>query len=178
MPLLAKLLSMNPYRPKKVDAFDHVIHFSLKKLLERVSSVTVDAEKGETKKDYLSNFLESKELYPDVVDNDNIVMYILTNVSGSFYLSVWPQRCAPCQARADASHFISQQVLTQSPPSKKLSYTTFSATPACLTSCVPSWMRPICRTRRGTSKRTRVSSLTLRLSSRRACAFILPSAWF
>ena len=33
------------------------------------------------KKDYISSFLEAKHLYPGLITDDNIVMYILTNVS-------------------------------------------------------------------------------------------------
>lgn len=81
---------MNPYRPQTVDAFDHVIHFSHARLMERLSSLNSppsadagDPEKGElgVKKDYIASFLEAKQLYPDAVTNDSIVMYILTNVS-------------------------------------------------------------------------------------------------
>lgn len=81
---------MNPYRPKTVDAFDHIIHFSFARLMERInfldslpSSSTGDPKKGETgtQKDYISSFLEAKHLYPGLITNENIVMYILTNVS-------------------------------------------------------------------------------------------------
>lgn len=90
VPWVAKLLSMNPYRPKTVDAFDHVIYFSLARLMERISGVkqlpsssAADPEKSSItpKYDYISSFLEAQKAYPDVVTNDNIVMYILTNVS-------------------------------------------------------------------------------------------------
>lgn len=81
---------MNPYRPKTVDAFDHVIYFSLARLMERISGVKKlppssagDSEKSSItpKNDYIASFLEAQKAYPDVVTNDNIVMYILTNVS-------------------------------------------------------------------------------------------------
>lgn len=81
---------MNPYRPKTVDAFDHVIYFSLARLMERIpgvkqssSSSITDQEKSSVapKNDYIASFLEAQKAYPDVVTNDNIVMYILTNVS-------------------------------------------------------------------------------------------------
>ena len=80
---------MNPYRPKTVDAFDHVIYFSFARLMERLSALKSpsspsagDPEKGGfgVKKDYIASFLEAKQLYPDVVTDQNIVMYILTNV--------------------------------------------------------------------------------------------------
>lgn len=81
---------MNPYRPKTVDAFDHVIYFSLARLMERIPGVKQlpiskagDPEKSSItpKNDYIASFLEAQKAYPDVVTNDNIVMYILTNVS-------------------------------------------------------------------------------------------------
>lgn len=84
---------MNPYRPKTVDAFDHVIYFSLARLMERITGVKTspfssagDAEKSSLtpKNDYIASFLEAQKAYPDVVTNDNIVMYILTNVSIQF----------------------------------------------------------------------------------------------
>ena len=90
VPWLARLLSTNPYRPQKVDAFDHVIHFSFARLMERLSALksspplgSGDPEKGGfgVKRDYITSFLEAKQLYPDVVTNENITMYILTNVS-------------------------------------------------------------------------------------------------
>jgi hypothetical protein len=80
---------MNPYRPKTVDAFDHVIHFSFARLMERISSLKsipspsigdLTKEKSIVKKDYIASFLEARQSYPDVTD-ENIVMYILTNVS-------------------------------------------------------------------------------------------------
>lgn len=83
---------MNPYRPKSVDAFDHVIYFSLARLMERISGVkqspsssVVEKEKSSItpRNDYITSFLEAQKAYPDVVTNDNIVMYILTNVSKS-----------------------------------------------------------------------------------------------
>ena len=81
---------MNPYRPKTVDAFDHVIYFSFARLMERLKALKSpaspgisDPEKGGfgVKRDYIASFLEAKQLYPDVVTDENIVMYILTNVS-------------------------------------------------------------------------------------------------
>ena len=90
VPRFAKLLSMNPYRPKTVDAFDHVIYFGFARLMERLAALksppspsTGDPEKGgfSVKKDYIASFLDAKQLYPDVVRDENIVMYILTNVS-------------------------------------------------------------------------------------------------
>lgn len=77
---------MNSYRPKTVDAFDHVIYFSLARLMERISgSPTSNARNPEKssmipKNDYIASFSEAQKAYPDVVTNDNIVMYILTNV--------------------------------------------------------------------------------------------------
>ncbi|MCJ1473076.1 hypothetical protein MMC13_001726 [Lambiella insularis] len=90
IPWLVKLLSMNPYRPKTIDAFDHVIHFSFARLMERLSTLKLppspnaeDPEKGglSVKRDYVASFLEAKQIYPDVVTNENIAMYILTNIS-------------------------------------------------------------------------------------------------
>ena len=79
---------MNPYRPKTVNLFDHVIHFSLTRLIERMTVLQSpfpgagDAGKDGLgiKKDYIAGFLEAKQLYPHVVADRNIVMYILTNV--------------------------------------------------------------------------------------------------
>lgn len=90
VPWVARLLSMNPYRPKTVDAFDHVIYFSLARLMERISGASQPASSSAGKpekssvaprNDYIAGFLEAQKAYPDVVTNDNIVMYILTNVS-------------------------------------------------------------------------------------------------
>ncbi|KAK7711179.1 hypothetical protein SLS63_012720 [Diaporthe eres] len=90
VPWVAKLLSMNPYRPKTVDAFDHVIYFSLARLMERISGIKTSPsssagvpEKSSMtpKNDYIASFLEAQKAYPDAVTNDNIVMYILTNIS-------------------------------------------------------------------------------------------------
>jgi len=73
-----------------VDAFDHVVHFSFARLMERITALkspafpdAVDPEKSGIgiKKDYIYSFLEAKHLYPDLITDDNIVMYILTNVS-------------------------------------------------------------------------------------------------
>lgn len=73
-----------------MDAFDHVIYFSMARLKERLSAlkspssfVAGDPEKGgsDVKKDYIASFLEAKQTFPDIVTDENIVMYILTNVS-------------------------------------------------------------------------------------------------
>lgn len=130
---------MNPYRPKTVDAFDHVIYFSLARLMERISGVkqlpsssAADPEKSSItpKNDYISSFLEAQKAYPDVVTNDNIVMYILTNVSKQ-------QSCTQLSA-GTCAHDSSNT--TRSPPaqiplrpSKRPSSTICSATLPCST---------------------------------------------
>ncbi|KAK3317824.1 cytochrome P450 [Cercophora scortea] len=93
VPWFAKLLSMNAYRPQWVDAFDHALYFSLAQLAERQrasqsasspETLIADPEKGSIagdKKDYIASFLEAKKLYPDGITDENIVMYILTNLS-------------------------------------------------------------------------------------------------
>lgn len=86
---------MNPYRPGTVDAFDHVVHFSFARLMERTTALKSpsfpdggDEKIGFGKKrDYISSFLEAKHLYPDLITDDNIVMYILTNVSILYWFS-------------------------------------------------------------------------------------------
>lgn len=43
-----------------------------------------DQEKGGgfgVKRDFITSFLQAKQQYPDVVTDENIVMYILTNIS-------------------------------------------------------------------------------------------------
>ena len=81
---------MNRYRSKTVDAFDHVIYFSHARLTERLAAIKSapfpgagDPEKGGigVKKDYIASFLEAKQTFPEVVTDENIVLYILTNVS-------------------------------------------------------------------------------------------------
>jgi hypothetical protein len=58
----------------------------LKALKSPPSPGVSDPEKGgfSVKRDYIASFLEAKQLYPDVVTDENIVMYILTNVSLSY----------------------------------------------------------------------------------------------
>lgn len=135
IPWLAKLLSMNPYRPKTVDAFDHVIHFSLSRLMKRITTLESDPspstgnpEKGAfgLRRDYISGFLEAKHLYPDVVKDENIVIYILTNVSLLLSFDQYER------SRQLILH-IFPLVPTQQPPSRKLLYTTYSATHLFLT---------------------------------------------
>jgi hypothetical protein len=73
-----------------VDGFDHILHFSVDRLMERLSgtksstSSTYANQAGgslEEKKDHLDSFLEAKRAYPDLIKDENIIMYIVINVS-------------------------------------------------------------------------------------------------
>lgn len=167
VPWVARLLSMNPYRPKTVDAFDHVIYFSLARLMERISGASQPASSSAGKpeksgvtprNDYIASFLEAQKAYPDVVTNDNIVMYILTNVSRQSS-SNSPEQETRAHKSPRASRSLLVRILLQ--PSRRPSSTTCSVTPPCSTGSGQSWTRPTCPTRPGMKRRTTAgSSLT------------------
>lgn len=82
-------MSINPYRPKIVDAFDRVVHYSIALLAERRAAGERHVGKGvETsgsgaEKDFMASFLEAQGSHSGAIQDENIVMYILTNVKKS-----------------------------------------------------------------------------------------------
>lgn len=77
MPELDKLLGKNPYSPIKFATFANVAGYCFQRVMERVSNP--DLEKGP--KDFLRSFLEAKSLYPNIVGDNEVVGYLLLNVS-------------------------------------------------------------------------------------------------
>ena len=79
MPFLDRLLGKNKYCPIRFATFEHAAMYSFGKIMERSA-----AEKKQVHGDFLDNFLEAKEQHPDIVSNNEIVGYVMMNVSGVF----------------------------------------------------------------------------------------------
>jgi hypothetical protein len=84
MPWLDRLLGKNKYCPIKFATFNNAAYYSFQRVMERVS------EKGtKTRGDFLDNFLEAKEHYPDVVGDNEVVSYLMMNVSQDLDSKHW-----------------------------------------------------------------------------------------
>lgn len=82
MPWLDRWLGRNSWFPIKFATFDGAAYYSYHRLVERASA-TEKRQHG----DFLDNFLEAKELHPNVVGDNEIISYVMMNVS----LSTHPQ---------------------------------------------------------------------------------------
>ena len=76
MPWLDRVLGKNPYCPIKFATFKDTAVYSYQKMMERAS-----AQDHKSHGDFLDNFLEAKEQHPDVVGDNEVVSYIMMNVS-------------------------------------------------------------------------------------------------
>lgn len=76
MPYLDRLLGKNKYCPIKFDTFAHAAMYSVQRLMERQSSPD-----SKTEDDFLANFLEAKEQFPETVTDNEVISYLMMNVS-------------------------------------------------------------------------------------------------
>lgn len=81
MPILDRLLGKNPYCPIKFPTFANAASFSYQKLMGRLSASKI--EKATARKDFLDGFLQARDDFPDIVGNNEVVGYLLLNVSGT-----------------------------------------------------------------------------------------------
>ncbi|KAH6986398.1 cytochrome P450 [Ilyonectria sp. MPI-CAGE-AT-0026] len=75
MPLLDRLLGKNPYCPIKFATFENAAIYSFQRVMERVAS-----QDAKPRQDFLDNFLEAKQQYPDIVSDNDVVSYLMMNV--------------------------------------------------------------------------------------------------
>ncbi|KAK7421448.1 hypothetical protein QQX98_002146 [Neonectria punicea] len=75
MPLLDRLLGKNPYCPIKFATFENAAIYSYQRVMERVAS-----QDAKPRKDFLDNFLEAKQQYPDTISDNEVVSYLMMNV--------------------------------------------------------------------------------------------------
>lgn len=78
MPLLDRLLGKNPYCPIKFATFENAAIYSFQRVMERVAS-----QDAKSRQDFLGNFLEAKQQYPDIVSDNDVVRYLMMNVRRS-----------------------------------------------------------------------------------------------
>ncbi|CAM1511888.1 Fc.00g094010.m01.CDS01 [Cosmosporella sp. VM-42] len=75
MPWLDRILGKNPYCPIKFATFEHAAMYSFQRVMERASK-----QEARPRKDFLDNFLEAKQQYPDIVTDNEVVSYLMMNV--------------------------------------------------------------------------------------------------
>ncbi|KAM0543294.1 hypothetical protein ACHAPJ_012378 [Fusarium lateritium] len=75
MPWLDRLLGKNVYCPIKFATFEHAAAYSYQRVIERAAKQEV-----RPRKDFLDNFLEAKQLFPDIVTDNEVVSYLMMNV--------------------------------------------------------------------------------------------------
>jgi len=83
MPALDKWLGKNPKWPRslyKFDDFSVAAGFSVERFMERMQN----PELGNGKKDFLNGFLEAKKEFPDLVTDNEVIGYMIINVSVSW----------------------------------------------------------------------------------------------
>lgn len=84
IPRLDKLLGKNPWfawprSPIKFPSFGRAAGFCFEQLMERLSSSDLEKEGGQ--QDFLCEFLKTKEEHPDIISNNEVLGYLLLNVS-------------------------------------------------------------------------------------------------
>lgn len=77
MPVLDKWLGKNPYCPIKFADFAVPAGFCVQRFMERVQNF----EQYKDKKDFMNWFLEAKKEYPDLVTDNEVIGYLIINVS-------------------------------------------------------------------------------------------------
>ncbi|OQD68318.1 hypothetical protein PENPOL_c003G02954 [Penicillium polonicum] len=79
MPILDRLLDKNPIYRLGPPSFGTITNISIQHLVDRLQNNDTDYH-DPTKPDFLDKFIEAKEKYPDVVDNTQIVSYLMFNM--------------------------------------------------------------------------------------------------
>lgn len=84
IPALDKWLGKNPKWPRflyKFDDFSVAAGFSVQRFMERMQN----PELGKGKKDFLNGFLEAKKEHPELVTDNEVIGYMIINVSSPPY---------------------------------------------------------------------------------------------
>lgn len=108
MPWLDRVLGKNPYCPIKFATFENAAVYSFQKVMERVSGQDL-----KSRGDFLDNFLEAKEQYPDIVGDNEVVSYLMMNVrrGGGTYLLSGPDGVAQVLAGADTTAIVQKAIV-------------------------------------------------------------------
>ncbi|KAL4883507.1 cytochrome P450 [Aspergillus karnatakaensis] len=78
MPILDRILDKNPIYRLGPPSFGTITNISLQRLVSRLQKK--DEHHDPAKPDFLDRFIEAKSLYPDVVDDAQIIAYLLINM--------------------------------------------------------------------------------------------------
>jgi hypothetical protein len=133
MPWLDRWLGKNPWCPIKFATFDNAAFYSFQRVMERQAQ-----PEKQKHGDFLDNFLEAKETHPDIVGDNEIVSYIMMNVSQHLN---FPSK-APVSSMTDTVPNRSSLAGTPQPLSRKPSLTTSSNTPLSTRSLSPNSTPP------------------------------------
>jgi cytochrome P450 len=79
MPILDRLLDKNPIYRLGPPSFGPITNISIQHLVDRLQNNNTDYH-NPSKPDFLDKFIEAKEKYPDVVDDTQIVSYLMFNM--------------------------------------------------------------------------------------------------
>ncbi|KAJ5250800.1 hypothetical protein N7489_001210 [Penicillium chrysogenum] len=79
MPILDHLLDKNPIYPLGPPSFGPITNISIQHLVDRLQNNDTNYH-DPSKPDFLDRFIEAKEKYPDVVDDTQIVSYLMFNM--------------------------------------------------------------------------------------------------
>ncbi|KAH8433934.1 cytochrome P450 [Aspergillus melleus] len=79
LPILDHLLDKNPVYRIGPPSFGNITNISIQHLVDRLQGKDTDFH-DPAKPDFLDNFIEAKERYPDVVDDMQIISYLMINM--------------------------------------------------------------------------------------------------
>lgn len=80
MPILDKFFGKSPYSPLKLPTFANAAGYCFQRLMERIQSASNGGEAEKSQRDFLDGFLEAKEQVPDVVDDNQVIGYLMLNI--------------------------------------------------------------------------------------------------
>ncbi|KLU90386.1 hypothetical protein, variant [Magnaporthiopsis poae ATCC 64411] len=81
MPWLDMWLGKNPRCPVKFATFSNTLMFCVRRTIERAAErASKGVAPGADQGDFLDNFLEAKELFPDTIGDNEVVSYLMMNV--------------------------------------------------------------------------------------------------
>ncbi|KAI9039403.1 cytochrome P450 [Aspergillus affinis] len=79
LPILDRLLDKNPVYRIGPPSFGNITNISIQHLVDRLQGKDTDFH-DPAKPDFLDNFIEAKERFPDVVDDVQIISYLMINM--------------------------------------------------------------------------------------------------
>lgn len=81
VPWVDRWLGKNEWCPIKFETFEGAAFYSYQRVMERIA-----AQDHKPRGDFLDNFLEAKKTHPEIVSDNEVVSYLLMNVSRPFLL--------------------------------------------------------------------------------------------